>query len=84
MPNIGIAEILVIVALSALLIVLPVAVLLLVARLWGQSRRPSAGGLPRSGPAPRDPAIDAIRTRFAKGDIDQAEYERLRSVLQRR
>jgi uncharacterized membrane protein len=30
-----------------------------------------------------DPAMDALRTRFANGDIDELEYERLRSVLQR-
>jgi uncharacterized membrane protein len=80
MPDIGIPEILAIVAEAALLIALPVAVILLVARLWDRSRRPSSGATAM----PRDPAIDAIRTRFAKGDIDQAEYERLRSVLQRR
>ncbi len=31
----------------------------------------------------RDPAIDALRARFAAGEIDEAEYDRLRSVLQR-
>ena len=30
-----------------------------------------------------DTAIDALRTRLATGEIDQAEYERLRSILQR-
>ena len=30
-----------------------------------------------------DPAIDTLRTRFANGDIDAAEYERLRTTLQR-
>ena len=30
-----------------------------------------------------DPAMDALRTRFANGDIDEAEYLRLRSTLQR-
>ncbi len=32
---------------------------------------------------PRDPAIDALRTRYARGEIDDAEFERLRSSLQR-
>jgi uncharacterized membrane protein len=32
----------------------------------------------------RDPAMDALRTRFATGEIDEAEFERLRSVLQGR
>jgi uncharacterized membrane protein len=31
----------------------------------------------------RDPALDALRTRLAAGEIDEAEFERLRSVLQR-
>jgi uncharacterized membrane protein len=31
----------------------------------------------------RDPALDALRTRFAAGEIDETEFERLRSVLQR-
>jgi uncharacterized membrane protein len=30
-----------------------------------------------------DTAMDALRTRLATGEIDQAEYERLRSILQR-
>ena len=31
----------------------------------------------------RDPAMDALRTRYARGEIDEAEYHRLRSTLQR-
>ena len=31
----------------------------------------------------RDTAMDTLRTRLASGEIDQAEYERLRSALQR-
>ncbi len=38
--------------------------------------------MPATSP-PRDPAIDALRTRLANGDIDEAEFERLRTVLQR-
>jgi uncharacterized membrane protein len=44
-----------------------------------------ARGLHRLMPAttpPRDPAMDALRTRLAKGEIDDAEFQRLRSVLQ--
>lgn len=32
---------------------------------------------------PRDPALDALRTRLARGEIDELEYQRLRSILQR-
>jgi len=31
---------------------------------------------------PRDPAMDVLRTRLAQGEIDEAEFERLRSILQ--
>ena len=31
----------------------------------------------------RDPAMDTLRQRFAAGDIDEVEFERLRSALQR-
>ena len=44
-----------------------------------------ARGLHRFMPAttpPRDPAMDALRTRLANGEIDDAEFQRLRSVLQ--
>ena len=34
--------------------------------------------------APRDPALDVLRTRLATGDIDETEFQRLRSVLQSR
>jgi len=39
--------------------------------------------MPATSP-PRDPALDALRTRLATGEIDEAEFERLRSVLQGR
>ena len=39
--------------------------------------------MPAASP-PRDPAMDALRTRLATGEIDEAEFERLRSVLQGR
>jgi uncharacterized membrane protein len=31
---------------------------------------------------PRDPALDALRTRLAQGEIDELEFRRLRSILQ--
>lgn len=30
----------------------------------------------------RDPALDALRTRLASGEIDEAEFQRLQSILQ--
>lgn len=33
---------------------------------------------------PRDPAMDTLRTRLAQGEIDEAEFQRLRSILQSR
>jgi uncharacterized membrane protein len=39
--------------------------------------------MPATSP-PRDPAMDALRTRLAVGEIDEAEFQRLRSILQGR
>jgi uncharacterized membrane protein len=33
---------------------------------------------------PRDPAMDALRTRLANGEIDESEFQRLRSILHSR
>ncbi len=67
MPTPGLAEFLFI----AVQILVYIVVIVLIGRLIVRAlRRP-------------DPALDALRTRFASGDIDEAEYERLRSVLQR-
>ena len=83
MPNVGIAEIVVIVATVALLILIPAALIMVVVRLLDQGRPPRSSGGSTPTPSGRDPAVDALRTRFANGDIDLAEFERLRSVLQR-
>lgn len=67
MPTPGPIELLLI----AVQVLVVVAIVVAVGRLVvGALRRP-------------DPALDTLRTRFANGDIDEAEYERLRSVLQR-
>jgi len=39
--------------------------------------------MPATSP-PRDPAMDALRTRLANGEIDETEFQRLRSILQSR
>jgi uncharacterized membrane protein len=71
MPTVGLPELLATAAVTVLWIVIVVALVVCLGRLlFGAFRRP-------------DPAMDTLRTRFAAGDIDEAEYERLRSVLQR-
>ena len=37
--------------------------------------------LPRTGPRPNDDAFQTLRTRFARGEIDEAEYDRRRTRL---
>ena len=67
MPTPGIAEFLLI----AVQVLVYVAIIVVIGRVVMRIlRRP-------------DPAMDALRTRYARGDIDEAEYLRLRSVLQR-
>lgn len=73
MPDVGLPEIVVILLSIGLMILVPYTAIVLLAR-----------GLHRVMPAtttPRDLALDALRVRFANGDIDQMEFERLRSVL---
>ena len=72
MPTPGLVELVVIAVILAMLVVPTVLVIALLRR----RQDPTVG--PR-----RDPAMDTLRDRFASGDIDEAEYERLRSVLQR-
>lgn len=38
--------------------------------------------VPPTTQAPPDPAIATLRDRFARGEIDEVEYQRQRSVLQ--
>ena len=75
MPQPGLVEILLIFAVIAVFALIAYAAIVLVARTLHRF-------MPATSP-PRDPALDALRTRFAAGEIDDAEYERLRHVLQR-
>jgi uncharacterized membrane protein len=68
MPNVGLIELVVVVLVFLMFAAIPI----LIIRSLRANRSQQ-----------RDPALDALRTRFAAGEIDEAEYERLRSVLRR-
>ena len=73
MPSAGPVELIIILAIIAIFVV-PIVLIVAFARR----------GRPRVVVAPpaRDPALDALRTRLASGEIDEAEYQRLRATLQ--
>jgi uncharacterized membrane protein len=73
MPSVGAAELLIILAIIAIFVVPIVLIVAFVRRA-----RPRVVVAP---PA-RDPALDALRTRLAAGEIDEGEYQRLLAVLQ--
>ena len=73
MPSAGPVELILILAIIAIFVV-PIVLIVAFARRG----RPSVVVAP---PA-RDPALDALRTRLASGEIDEAEYQRLRATLQ--
>ena len=73
MPSPGPLELITILAIIAIFVV---PIVLIVA--YARRGRPSAVV---ATPA-RDPALDALRTRLAAGEIDEAEYQRLRATLQ--
>ena len=73
MPGAGPLELIIILAIVAIL-ALPIVLIVAIARRG----RPTVVVAP---PA-RDPALDALRTRLASGEIDEAEYQRLRATLQ--
>lgn len=56
-------------------VLLIVAVLLAVRRLW-----PSSTGLSSAQTVPQTP-LDILNERFARGDIDKQEYEERRRIL---
>ena len=73
MPSPGPLELIIILAIIAIFVV-PIVLIVAFARRG----RP---GVVVTAP-PRDPALDALRTRLASGEIDEAEYQRLRATLQ--
>lgn len=72
MPTPGPLEVIVILLILAL-VVLPVVVIFIVVRGLQSNRQTAAPD--------RDPAMDALRTRFARGEIDEVEFQRLSSAL---
>jgi uncharacterized membrane protein len=73
MPSVGALELIIILAIIAIFVV-PIVLIVAFARRG----RPSMVVAPPE----RDPALDALRTRLASGEIDEAEYQRLRATLQ--
>jgi putative membrane protein len=76
MPNVGLTEVFLVLVVVAVWIAILVAVGLAAAVVVRLLR-----GGPGPGPQAADPALEALRTRFARGEIDEAEYRRLRAVL---
>ncbi len=72
MPNVGPVEILIVILIVVMVVIVPLVVLRVVLREANEARPPQ--------PA-QDPAMTTLRVRLAKGEIDPAEYERLRSTL---
>jgi uncharacterized membrane protein len=47
----------------------------------GTPAPPDRGAQEQNGGGERDPAVDALRRRYAAGDISQEEYENMRNTL---
>jgi uncharacterized membrane protein len=75
MPNVGPLELLVVIAIAAFWLAI-IGLLAYGAVTLGRRRRAPAA------PDVEDPALADLRTRFARGEIDEAEYQRRRSILQ--
>ena len=71
MPSVGVVELLAILAIAAIWLAIPFALIVLIRRRASATARPAAA----------DPALDALRSRLATGEIDEGEYRRLQSVL---
>jgi uncharacterized membrane protein len=77
MPNVGPLELLIVIAITGFWLAI-IGLLAYGAVTLGRRRRAPAV----AGPDVEDPALADLRTRFARGEIDEAEYQRRRSVLQ--
>ena len=73
MPGVGVLELLSVLAIAALYLGIPIALLVLI---WRRVRMSRTAAI-----ADRDPALLALRSRLAAGEIDEVEYRRLRSAL---
>jgi uncharacterized membrane protein len=71
MPNVGGLELVFLALIAMIWVVVPVTIVLLVRANRTRNIRPTS-----------DPALDALRVRLANGEIDDREYERLRTLLQ--
>ncbi|GAA5149804.1 hypothetical protein GCM10023321_14190 [Pseudonocardia eucalypti] len=72
-----------------LLVLLAVLGLLVLAGVWllrqlRADRSPAAPNPATNAVAERDPALDALRRRYALGEIDAEEYQQRRNVLNQR
>ena len=74
MPGVGVLELLWVLAIAAIFLAVPIA--LARADLAASLRTTTSVAMR----AP-DPALDALRSRLATGEIDEAEFRRLQSVL---
>ena len=72
MPEVGLPTMIIVFAIMAIFVALAYVLIVGLARVF------------HGGPPTRDPALDALRTRFAKGEIDEGGFARLRSVLEGR
>lgn len=77
MPTPGPLELVITLIIFAMLVLVPIALILAIVRR-------GRGGSTDASAFAGDPALDVLRTRLAHGEIDEIEFERLRSVLQRR
>jgi len=79
MPDVGLLELLIVFLIGAFWIAV-VGLIIYGAIAFGRRRRPA---VPRDATAV-DPAVDDLRSMYARGEIDEVEFEHRRSLLQGR